>query len=296
MNYNCIIILGPTASGKTKLAVETAKACGGEIISIDSRQVYKMLNVGTGKDMHEYDEISYHLIDIVEPTERYHIFAFANDFYNAFAEIQSRGKIPVLCGGTGLYFDTILKKNKLIAIPVNESLRGQLKHKQVSELVEILNSFEKVRNYRFDTSTHKRLVRAIEIMRYLKQNPNPHVNFHDLRPLIFGIKTTLEQRRSRISQRLVDRIGNGLIEEAEGLLNLGITHDQLLYFGLEYKYLSDLILEKISYSDFLNQLETAIHQYAKRQMTWWRKMEREGFIINWIENFEEVKTHLHFQE
>lgn len=290
MNHNCIIILGPTASGKTKLAVETARLFNGEIISIDSRQVYKKLDIGTGKDLADYGEIPYHLIDILEPTENYHVHAFANDFYKAFGEIQLRGKLPVLCGGTGLYYDTVLKKNQLIAIPNNPTLRQVLATKTTAQLVEWIKKDTMAKNYKFDTSTQKRLVRAIEILEYLKINPAPPIQFHELKPVIFGRKTTLDQRRAYISWRLVDRLENGLIEEAQNLIHSGVTHEQLQYFGLEYKFLSYYLLGKITRDQLFTQLETAIHQYAKRQMTWWRKMEREGFIIHWVSDFEELKT------
>jgi len=288
MNHNCIIILGPTASGKTKLAVETARACNGEIISIDSRQVYKKLDIGTGKDLHEYEEIPYHLIDLVEPALRYNVHAFAHDFYNAFGEIRGRGKMPVLCGGTGLYFDTILKKNDLIGIPVQPVLRSFLEKRSREELLDMVDSYKYQGTYRFDTSSTKRLIRAIEILGYLKTNAVPVTPFQNLKPLIFAPKTTLEQRRKNISLRLKHRLENGMIEEARGLLEQGVSHEQLQYFGLEYKFLSLFLQNKINMEQLYVQLETAIHQYAKRQMTWWRKMEREGYKINWVENKNQI--------
>ena len=288
-NYNCIIILGPTASGKTKLAVEIASEKNGEIISIDSRQVYKKLNIGTGKDLEEYGNIPYHLIDIVEPTHRYHVHAFAKDFYSAFSKIKDKSKLPILCGGTGLYFDTLLKKNELISVPVNDDLRKQLNGKNSQELQKIYNSYKHSGKYSFDNSTVKRQIRSIEILDYLKNNSVPKINFHELNPLIIGVKTTLEQRRANISKRLRNRLKNGLIEETEGLIGDGISHEQLQYFGLEYKFLSYYLLGKLSKEEMISQLETAIHQYAKRQMTWWRKMEREGLKINWMQTIDEVQ-------
>jgi tRNA dimethylallyltransferase len=296
--YNCIIILGPTASGKTKLAVEIAREknllavkAGGEIISIDSRQVYKKLNIGTGKDLEEYGEIPYHLIDIVEPTEKYHVHAFAKDFYKIFSEIKERGNLPILCGGTGLYFDTLLKKNELIAVPIDEGLRKYAEDKTYEDLLNTLLHNTYFSRYKFDTSTKKRVVRALEILEYAQKNKNvPHVLYHDLKPLIIGVKTSLEQRRNNISKRLRSRITNGLIEEAQGLIRDGISHEQLQYFGLEYKFLSLYLLGKLTKEEMVTQLETAIHQYAKRQMTWWRKMEREGFKINWVEDFQEADS------
>lgn len=294
--YKCILILGPTACGKTKLAVQTALNYNGEIISVDSRQVYKKINIGTGKDLKEYEtngkKIPHHLIDIIEPTNRYHVKAFANDFYEAFDKIINKNKLPILCGGTGLYMDVILKKNDLIGVPLNPAMRISLLEKSTEELKILFDSYKYAGKYTFDTSTSKRLIRAIEILEFLKTKSVPEIKFHELNPLIIGVKTTLEQRRERISKRLKDRIENGLIEEAEELIKNGIPHQQLQYFGLEYKFLSYYLLGKISKQEMISQLETAIHQYAKRQMTWWRKMERDGFAINWVNSIVELDTFL----
>lgn len=284
--HNCIIVLGPTASGKTKKAVELALQYNGEIISVDSRQVYQHLNIGTGKDLQEYNgtgtSVPYHLIDLVEPTAFFHVFDYVNAFYKAFQSIQNQGKLPVLAGGTGLYFDVLLKKSKLIAVPVNETLRHQLQLLDHAQLKQHYSSFSNKTDYSFDTSTVKRTIRAIEVLTWLNEHALPNTPFHDLNPYIIGIKTSLEERKQRISLRLQNRLKSGMIEEAEGLLKRGVTHEQLQFFGLEYKYLSLYLQGKLNLAEMTQRLETAIHQYAKRQMTWFRKMEREGFVIHWI--------------
>lgn len=288
--YNSIIVLGPTASGKTKFAVAMAHALHGEIISIDSRQVYQYMDIGTGKDYADYQlgdkTIPSHLMDLLKPTEKFNVFAFLHAFNKAWDEITSREKLPVLCGGTGLYYDVLLKKNELVAVPVNESLRRELEKKSKPELENILRSYPAHTSYKFDFSTIKRLVRAIEVMQYLEHKEVPKSIFKDLRPFMVGIKTDVETRRKKISARLEQRLQNGLVEEAEKLLDMGIGHEQLQYFGLEYKFLSLYLLGKLDKNEMFKQLESAIHQYARRQMTWFRKMEREGFHIHWMDAHE----------
>lgn len=288
--YNSIIVLGPTASGKTKLAVQVARVLQGEILSIDSRQVYQKLDIGTGKDYADYGEIPYHLIDLVPPGQRFNVYDFLNAFNTAWDDVIQRQRLPVLCGGTGLYYDVLLKKNELVAVPVNEKLRLSLQNKTKPELEQILKAFSQHNRYPFDFSTTKRLTRAIEVMHYLEHNAVPTSSFKDIRPLIIGIKTDVETRRQNISLRLKQRLGNGLVEEAENLLAMGISHEQLRYFGLEYKFLSMYLSGEIDREQLFARLETAIHQYARRQMTWFRKMEREGFDIHWLTNGEVDKA------
>lgn len=292
--YNSIIVLGPTASGKTRFAVALAMALNGEVISMDSRQVYRRLDIGTGKDYGDYTvggtTVPYHLIDMVEPNERFNVFDFLRAFNRGWDNILEREKLPVLCGGTGLYYDVLLKKNELVAVPVNETLRSELLKLSKTELEEKLRAYPDHRKFTFDFSTAKRLIRAIEIMEYLKGNEAPVTVFKDIRPLIIGIKTDVETRRKNISQRLQQRLKNGLIGEAENLLLSGVTHEQLQYFGLEYKFLSLYLRGELSKEEMFTRLETAIHQYARRQMTWFRKMEREGFDIHWMENNEIEKA------
>jgi len=292
--YNSIIVLGPTASGKTKMAVQLAYTLQGEIVSIDSRQVYQKLDIGTGKDYADYVvngvNIPYHLIDLVEPTQKFNVYDFLLAFNQSWDDLLQRKKLPVLCGGTGLYYDVLLKKNALVAVPVNENLRQELETKPKPELEKILRSYSNYNQYHFDFSTSKRLVRAIEIMLYLEKNETPFTLFKDIKPLVIGTQTELEIRRKNISLRLEQRLNNGLIEEAEQLIQQGVSHEQLQYFGLEYKFLSLYLKGELSRADMQQKLETAIHQYARRQMTWFRKMEREGVNIHWIKPNEWQKA------
>ncbi len=289
-NYNCIIVSGPTAEGKTKLAVKLAAQFNGEIISIDSRQVYRGMNIGTGKDLHEYlnneTPIPYHLIDIVPPNHRYNVFEFANDFYHSFLDLKSRKKAPILCGGSVQYLDTLIKKNNLIGIPINDSLKEILSKKTDDELREYILKNESVLTIKIDLSSRKRMIRGIEIIEFCKTKSVPEINFHHLNPFVVAIDSGVENRKKNIINRLEKRISNGLIEETEKLLKNGVTHDQLNYFGLEYKFISLNLQNKLTISELKTQLSTAIIQYAKRQMTFLRKLEREGLKINWIKSFE----------
>lgn len=285
MSVNCLMILGPTASGKTKVAVELAHRLNGEIISMDSRQVYNELTIGTGKDLNEYhingEKIHYHLIDILPPTERYHVYQFVTDFTNAFNSIIAKGKLPVLCGGTGLYFDTLLKKSQWIAVPVNPELRARLEKKNKDELLQILSPFpEEIKN-QVDTTSVKRIIRGIEIATYLKDNSSPKINYPDLKPFTLGIDNGIEPRKNHILNRLKERLKGGMIEEASNLLQSGVSHEQMEYFGLEYKFLSRFLNNEISETEMEEQLYTAIVQFAKRQMTFFRKLEKDGLNIHW---------------
>lgn len=280
-----ITILGPTASGKTTFAVALADRLDTEIISGDSRQVYRRMNLGTGKDIEEYTindrKIPYHLIDIAEPGSKYNVFEFQQDFLKAYEEIRGKDKIPVFCGGSGMYIESVLKGYKLLPVPENPSLRKDLEQKTMDELYAILSSFKKLHNTT-DTDTVKRAVRAIEIERYYEQTPKEARHFPDLYSIIVGIDIDREQRREKISKRLRQRLENGMIEEVKELLETGILPSDLIYYGLEYKFVTQYVTGEIKYDEMFEQLEIAIHQFAKRQMTWFRGMEKRGFKIHWL--------------
>ena len=276
-------ILGPTASGKTKLAVALAQTIAGEIISIDSRQVYRGMDIGTGKDLKEYQEIPYHLIDIIDPGERYDVSRFQHDFKEAHQQIIIRGKVPIAVGGTGLYMHSLFIHRPYIQVETDTVLRERLVSLDKTELIAKLNNYLIPDDLHIDISSHKRLIRGIEILEALKQGYKlNHTPMPQYRPVIFGINPSIEKRRNDISRRLKQRIDNGLVAEVQNLLSLGVTHEDLRYFGLEYKYASMHILGEMSVEEFSNKLETEIHRYAKRQMTFFRKMEKDGLVINWL--------------
>jgi len=284
--YNLITILGPTASGKTSVAAHLANRLNGEIISADSRQVYRRMDLGTGKDIADYCvngvEIPFHLIDIVDAGYEYNVFEYQRDFIKAFTDIQSRNRFPIVCGGSGLYIEAVLKGYKLINVPVNEELRGRLTGKNLEELASILKTYKTLHNVS-DVDTVKRAVRAIEIQEYYSRNPEIDTTFPEINSLIVGVKYDRDTRRIRITERLKSRLNEGMIEEVKNLIAVGVKAETLVYYGLEYKYLTKYVLGEISYNEMFHQLETAIHQFAKRQMTWYRHMEKNGFIINWID-------------
>ncbi|MDR2835504.1 MAG: tRNA (adenosine(37)-N6)-dimethylallyltransferase MiaA [Bacteroidales bacterium] len=291
-NYNLITITGATASGKTQVAVALANILNSEIISADSRQIYKNMDIGTGKDISEYTidgkKIPYHLIDIVNAGEKYNVFEFKKDFIKAYNEIINKNKIPILCGGTGLYIDAILKNYNLIYTPVNPELRKQLEVLDILELEKILKTYKSLHN-RSDLDTTKRAIRAIEIENFYQNNQQlPHDNLN-INSLIVGILFEREERRNRITQRLKFRLENGLIEEVENLLKMKISSENIEYYGLEYKFVSWYLSGKISYQELFSQLNTAIHQFSKRQMTWFRKMENDGHKIHWIDGNLPIK-------
>ena len=302
-SYNLITILGATASGKTGVAVELAQKVKGEIISADSRQVYRGMDLGTGKDLDEYVvngiQVPYHLIDIVDAGYEYNVFEYQRDFIRVFKEIQDRGNKPVLCGGTGMYLEAVLKGYKLINVPVNEALRKSLEGKNLSELEIILGTYKTLHNVS-DVDTVKRAVRAIEIQEYYSINPEIETDFPEINSLIVGVKFDRDSRRRRISERLKTRLNNGMIAEVTRLLEQGIKPEQLIYYGLEYKYLTQYVIGELSYEEMFSQLETAIHQFSKRQMTWFRRMEKQGFEIHWLDGFlpmeEKVKRIESWQE
>ena len=283
---NLVCILGPTASGKTAFASNLAHSIGGEIISADSRQVYRGMDIGTGKDYDDYRVgdvcVPCHLIDIVDAGEEYNVFQYQKDFNRVFNEIQTRGRIPVLCGGTGMYIEAVLKAYKLLKVPLNEDLRRILENQSIENLNERLKSYKNPHNTT-DLIIRKRIIRAIEIEEYLQANPSSPEIIPVMNPIVFGIEIDRELRRERITQRLNERLANGMIEEVKSLMESGISAEKLEYYGLEYKFLSRYVEGKISYDEMFNSLNTAIHQFAKRQMTWFRKMEKEGTKIHWID-------------
>ncbi|MBN2487207.1 MAG: tRNA (adenosine(37)-N6)-dimethylallyltransferase MiaA [Bacteroidales bacterium] len=285
-NYNLIVILGPTASGKTKLASTLADAIGGEIISADSRQVYKKMDIGTGKDYDDYivngKAVPFHLTDIHEPGYKYNVYEFQKDFFRVFPEIKQRGNTPILCGGTGMYIEAVTKGYKLISVPVNQALRDSLKNKGLHELEQVLSTYRKLHN-KTDTDTIKRAIRAIEIEEYYLNNPRDKNELPQILPLYIGVSIDRETRREKITRRLLKRLSEGMIEEVKNLLSMGIEPEDLIYYGLEYKYITLYLTGRLTYNSMVEQLNVAIHQFAKRQMTWFRKMEREGTIIHWID-------------
>ncbi len=278
-----LVITGPTASGKTRRGVEIAKKLDGEIISADSRQVYKNMDIGTGKDLEEYDGVPYHLIDICPPGYKYNLYEYLRDFDRVFADIRNRGKFPILCGGTGLYVESVLNGLRLPDVPQNEQLRQSLKGKTLEELTDILASMKALHNTT-DVDTANRAIRAIEIQRYYQDHPQEADKTvpNPINALIIGIDIDRESRRMRITERLRQRLENGLVEEVGGLLSQGISAEDLIYYGLEYKYVTRYLIGELKYAQMAKELEIAIHQFAKRQMTWFRGMERRGFKINWL--------------
>lgn len=281
-----ITILGPTATGKTSLAANLANLINGEIISADSRQVYRGMDIGTGKDLDDYivdgKKIPYHLVDIVDPGYEFNVFEFQKNFLEAYSAINKRERIPILCGGTGLYIESVLKGYKLIDVPKNEILREELELKEEAELIEILESFKNLHNTT-DISERERLIRAIEIQKYYDSNPDLDTHFPEIDTKIFGINYDRRVVRMRITERLEERLQNGMIEEVEGLLNSGVKPEQLSFYGLEYKWVTDHLEGKLAYNEMFRRLNTAIHQFSKRQMTWFRRMEKQGFEIDWID-------------
>lgn len=284
--YNLITILGPTATGKTSLAAHLAAKLNGEVISADSRQIYRGMDLGTGKDLADYFvdgvAVPYHLIDIEEAGVHYNVYRFHTDFIKVFNEIEKRGKFPVLCGGSGLYIEAVLKNYRLIEVPPNKELRKELEGKSLPELIEILKSLKPDLHNETDVETDRRAIRAIEIGKYYAENPQMESEMPEINSLNVGIDFDREMRRQRITNRLKQRLDEGMLDEVQKLLDSGLTPEQLIYYGLEYKYLTLHLTGELSYSEMFRQLEIAIHQFAKRQMTWFRGMEKRGTKINWI--------------
>lgn len=282
-----ITILGPTASGKTPLAAALAKEVGGEIISADSRQVYRRMDIGTGKDLEDYDGVPYHLIDICEPGTKYNLFQYQQDFFDAYNNIIGKGKTPILCGGTGLYIEAVLKGYKLSPVPQNQELRDRLEGKSLTELTQILMALKEKNGSNMHNTTDvdscQRAIRAIEIETYNLEHPMPLRELPPIPSLIVGVNIDREQRREKITRRLKARLEGGMVDEVKALLDEGIPAEDLIYYGLEYKFVTEYLIGKTSYEEMFQRLEIAIHQFAKRQMTWFRGMERRGFKIHWIE-------------
>ncbi len=285
--YNLITILGPTATGKTGLAAHLAANINGEIISADSRQIYRGMDLGTGKDYADYYvdgvEVPSHLVDIEDAGVHYNVFRFQTDFIKVFEEIQSRDKFPVLCGGSGLYIEAVLKNYRLIEVPPNKTLRKELEGKTLEELSEILKNLKPKLHNHTDVETDRRAIRAIEIEKYYAENPEFDTSYPEINSLNIGINFDRELRRQRITTRLKQRLEEGMLDEVQKLLDSGLTSDQLIYYGLEYKFLTLHLIGELSFDEMFRQLEIAIHQFAKRQMTWFRGMEKRGTKIHWID-------------
>lgn len=283
---NLITILGPTASGKTSLAVALAYRLQSEIISADSRQFYRGMDIGTGKDLSEYCingvHIPYHLIDIRDAGYKYNLFEYHKDFKRCYEDIRSRNMIPILCGGSGLYIESVLKGYKLVDVPENKELRASLQHKSLQELETLLRRYKTLHNTT-DIDTAQRAIRAIEIAEYSRCFPVEKIESSPIDSLIIGISVDRNLRRAKISERLAKRIDEGMIDEVRKILSSGVLPEDLIYYGLEYKYVTEYVIGKIPYDTMFSSLEIAIHQFAKRQMTWFRGMERRGLKINWLD-------------
>ena len=286
MAYDMITILGPTASGKTTLAAHLAHRLGAEIISADSRQIYRRMDIGTGKDLSDYTvegkQIPYHLIDIAEPGYKYNLFEYQRDFLKAYEDIRGRGVLPILCGGTGLYIESVLKGYKMMPVPQNDELRNRLADRSLEELTQMLSTYKTLHNTT-DVDTVKRAIRAIEICEYYREHPQEFVDFPHINSLIIGVDIERDLRREKISKRLRARLDEGMVEEVRTILDSGVSAEDMIYYGLEYKFLTNYIIGVLTYDQMVSELEIAIHQFAKRQMTWFRGMERRGFTIHWID-------------
>jgi len=287
-SYDLITVLGATAAGKTAFAAHLANILQSEIISADSRQVYRRMNIGTGKDYEDYivngRQIPVHLIDIVEPGEKYNVYQYQKDFIKVYKSIIGIGKKAIFCGGSGLYIEAVLKDYQLITVPHNEELRWKIEPKTIDELIPILESYKQLHNIS-DTNDKERLIRAIEIADYYLNHPDKSEKLGKMKHLVLGVKFDRNSRRKRISERLKSRLTSGMIEEVQELINSGVSADTLIYYGLEYKFITTYLQNKISYDEMFKQLETAIHQFSKRQMTWFRRMERNGIEIHWLDGY-----------
>lgn len=293
-----ITILGPTACGKTAVAVSLARAIGAEVISADSRQVYRRMDIGTGKDIREYgineNFVPYHLIDIAEPGSRYNVYRYQQDFLRAYHDITSRGVLPIMCGGSGLYLESVLRGYALPSVPENPMLRQQLSSKSLEELVPVLEKLKtkngsKMHN-KTDVDTAQRAIRAIEIEMHIQQEGSQTVDMPQFDAIVIGLDIDRDNRRERITERLKSRLSEGMVDEVKKLLDEGIPSDNLIYYGLEYKYVTQYVIGTITYDEMFAQLEIAIHQFAKRQMTWFRGMERRGINIHWVDAMQPMET------
>ena len=285
-NYELITIIGPTASGKTAFAAALAARLDTEIISGDSRQVYRSMDIGTGKDLADYvvdgKQIPYHLIDICNPGDKYNVFEYQHDFHKAFEEIRKKGKLPILCGGTGMYIESVLRGFKLLDVPQNPALRESLKGKSLAELAQILAAYKVLHN-KTDVDSAQRAIRAIEIEEFYKTEAPDKREYAPINSLIIGVDIDRNLRREKISKRLRARLDEGMVDEVRAILATGVNPDDLIYYGLEYKFLTLYIIGQLTYDEMVSQLEIAIHQFAKRQMTWFRGMERRGLHIHWLD-------------
>ena len=290
--YNLVTVLGHTAGGKTRFAACLAEKLKGEVISADSRQIYRHMDLGTGKDYEDYlvngGQVPVHLIDILEPGYEYNVYEYQKDFIRVFQEVHARGSFPVLCGGSGLYIEAVLKGYKLIRVPVNRELRSAFEQESMDELTARLAGIRKLHN-KTDIVERKRLIRALEIEVYYQNHPELDEQMPEIHPAILGIKFDRLSRRKRISQRLAERLDRGMIMEVQSLLDKGVTPEKLIYYGLEYKYITEYLAGQTTYEDMFANLETAIHRFAKRQMTWFRRMERKGMMIHWFDGYQPLE-------
>jgi len=286
LKYDLLVITGPTASGKTALAASVAAELGAEIISADSRQVYREMNLGTGKDYSDYIvngcQVPCHLIDIADPGYKYNVFEYQRDFLNVADDLKARGIFPVVCGGSGLYVDSVVSAYRMYKVPPDPRLRAELETRSLGELADMLSGFKKLHNIT-DIDTKKRAIRAIEIEIFQRKEGGRQTHFPGMKALVTGVSLSRETRRKRISERLRQRMEEGMIDEVRKLLERGLNPETLIYYGLEYKHITLYLTGKVAYDKMLSDLETAIHQFAKRQMTWFRGMERKGTIIHWID-------------
>ena len=289
---NLLVLLGPTASGKTHLAVQAARQLDGEIISADSRQVYRGLDIGSGKDLEEYGSTPYHLIDIADPGYEFSLFDFAQAFSRAFSEIKSRNRLPILCGGTGLYLDAVLQGYELVKVGENKVLRQELELLPLSSLQKRLQSLRPDQHNSTDLEDRSRLIRAIEIAVGEKLATARPLELPDLKPRVFGLRWPRELLRKRITQRLRQRLEQGMIEEVEGLHKAGVSWETLDFYGLEYRFISQYLQGQLNRNDLFQKLNSAIHQFAKRQETWFRRMERQGVVIHWLEGDADPVTEM----
>ncbi len=285
-NISLIVITGPTATGKTTLAARVAAHVQGEVISADSRQVYRGMDLGTGKDLDDYvvdgRQIPYHLIDIADPGDEYNVYVFQEDFFKVYEDILKRKKQAILCGGTGLYIEAVLERYRLLKVPENPVLRKQLNTMSMEQMERMLSGMKRLHNIT-DTTHRERLTRAIEIAHYEQNHPDHHREYPELNPIIFAPLFERSELRRRITARLEERLNKGMVGEVERLLSSGLDPGQLVFYGLEYRYLTMYVCGDISYNEMFKRLNTAIHQFAKRQMTWFRRMEKKGVAIHWID-------------
>jgi tRNA dimethylallyltransferase len=282
-SFNLLTILGPTASGKTRLAVALSRQLGGEIISADSRQIFRGMDIGSGKDLHEYGDIPYHLIDILESGEEFSVFAFQRLFLDAFKNIAARGRMPILCGGTGLYLDAVLRGYRMVEVPENSLLRVELEKNNIDELAGILHGLKPLQHNTSDLLDRNRTIRAIEIARFEREHGGLGEPLPEIRPLIIGIRWERGVLRTRITERLRLRLENGMIEEVQRLHDAGVAWERLDYYGLEYRYICAFLQGKLKRNDMFQKLNSAIHDFAKRQENWFKKMEKNGVTIDWVD-------------